>query len=96
MKAQLVMECENGCARVKLERLLRPSANLGQRDREQHPHQARTRRVASQLANEDVIAEQRLGKGRQVKMQLHKMQIFTPLHTHQAQLGELSPTIFHP
>ena len=49
-----------------------------------------------QLAYEDVNAEPKLGTGRQVKMQLHKMQIFTPLHTHQAQLGELSPTIFHP
>ena len=46
MKAQLVMECENGCARVKLERLLRPSAHLGQRDREQHP-QARVRRLVA-------------------------------------------------
>ena len=45
MKAQLMMECENGRARVKLEMLLRPSAHLGQRDGVQHP-QARARRAA--------------------------------------------------
>ena len=47
MKARLVMECDSGHARVKFELFLRPSAHLGQRDREQHPHpQARAQRVA--------------------------------------------------
>ena len=44
MKAHLVMECENGHARVKLELLLRPSPHLDQR--EQHP-QARAQRIAT-------------------------------------------------
>ena len=35
MKAQLVMECDNG--RVKLELLLRPAVHFDQREREQHP-----------------------------------------------------------
>ena len=45
MKAQLVKECENGLAHVKLELLITPSATYDQRDREQHA-QTQARRLA--------------------------------------------------